>query len=114
MTLPSSAVVVNAVDVVRAEIAVIAGGVCRYRRSSRTANAEGSGQSRLLSANADVVVRESSVRTASAIWTAPCLLWVASDTPRAHAHYRRNVFSLDGATKIEKQWESIQSSRMIR
>ena len=50
----------------------------------------------------------------AAIGTAPCMLWVASDNPRAHAFYRRNGFSLDGATKIEEQWESMQASRMIR
>ena len=50
----------------------------------------------------------------AAIGTASCMLWVASDNPRAHAFYRRNGFSLDGATKIEDQWESLQASRMIR
>ena len=50
----------------------------------------------------------------AAIGTALCMLWVASDNPRAHAFYRRNGFSLDGATKIEEQWESMQASRMVR
>lgn len=50
----------------------------------------------------------------AAIGTAPCMLWVASDNPRAHAFYRRNGFSFDGATKIEDQWENMQTSRMIR
>ena len=50
----------------------------------------------------------------AAIGTAPCLLWVASDNSRAHAFYRRNGFSLDGATKIEEHWESMQASRMVR
>ena len=50
----------------------------------------------------------------AAIGTAPCMLWVASDNPRAHAFYRRNGFSVDGAMKIEEQWESMQVSRMIR
>lgn len=48
------------------------------------------------------------------IGTAPCMLWVASDNPRAHAFYRRNGFSLDGATKIEERWENMQASRMVR
>ncbi len=42
------------------------------------------------------------------------MLWVASENPRAIAFYRRNGFPLDGAQKIEKQWENMESVRMVR
>lgn len=50
----------------------------------------------------------------AAIGAAPCMLWVASDNPRAQSFYRRNGFSLDGATKVEERWENMHVARMVR
>jgi len=51
----------------------------------------------------------------AAVGSDPVYLWVASDNPRAHAFYRRNGFSADGAKQMQPfLGESIHEVRLVR
>lgn len=46
--------------------------------------------------------------------TAPAMLWVAKENPRAVAFYRRNGFQFDGAEQIDPAAPAITDARMVR
>lgn len=50
----------------------------------------------------------------AALGDQPASLWVLDDNPRAHAFYRRNGFTPDGAEKLDEHYGNIREIRFVR